>query len=286
MDRFIATAALAILASAGSTVFAGTPNTTPAGAVSYEVGQGWVSAYYDETTPDRWYSYAEIGSRSYCIEAVQSSVSPIPLDPKVYAYTDPTGAAYLVVNGLQVANDNGGGDPYFVKGARACYIAPAGGVVVRGLKVSAPLAAGSGDSGFVKFRVVETTLTASPWFIVMGAYGVYTQGYLQLRNRTSTDINVTVTSSGVWTSRGDSQGITTRPFAVTVRPDSGNPLRTVNITSLLVLPANWVSTFPNPNDTSSFPTVWGNLNIAHDGPPGSLQGYIDGLRFYQLNSPQ
>ena len=139
------------------------PTSTPAGAVSYEVGEGWVSSYYDESTQTRWWSYGENPGRSYCVEAVQGSVSPIPLDPNVAVYSDAAGTVPLVVNSVTIANNNGGNDPDFLEGARACYIAPGSASVIRTLKVNVPVGAGSGDSGYIKLRVVDTTLQVPYW---------------------------------------------------------------------------------------------------------------------------
>lgn len=172
---------MAALACLSTLAYAGSPNTTAANAVPYEVGQGWVSHYFDETTTTRWFRFGEVAGRSYCIEAVQGSVSPIALDPNVTAYTDINGTTTLNVTyggGMQ-SNDNGVGDPIRIKGSRTCYISPLLApsnvfqTATRSVKLNVPITGGSGDAGFVRFRVVETTLVA------MGA-GVASLSYANL----------------------------------------------------------------------------------------------------------
>ncbi len=154
---------LGTLSILAAPAFATAPNTTVAGIVSYEVNQGWVTHYFDEMATTRWFSFGEVGGHSYCIEAVQGPVSAVQLDPNLAVFTDTTGATALTVSGTALTNDNGGGDPNFIKGARICYIAQAtvGTTSVRGLKINTPITAGSGDAGYLRLRVVDTTLFAS-----------------------------------------------------------------------------------------------------------------------------
>lgn len=138
------------------------PNTTAANAVPYEVDQGWVTHQFDDTTTQRWFSYGEVAGRSYCIEAVQGALSPVMIDPSISVFSDASGTAAYVPQHPQVAlvNNDGGGEPNFRKGARVCYVAPGTGsaVNVRTFRVS--VAVGTGDSGLVRIRVVETSLYA------------------------------------------------------------------------------------------------------------------------------
>lgn len=136
------------------------PNTTPANAVAYEVGQGWVSHFFDETVQTRWFTFGETARHSYCVEAVQGSATGMQLDPALTVYTNADGTTVLVdANGASLQNNNGGGDPNFLKGSRICYISPSPGTTnpVRSFRVNVPIAAGSGDSGFVRIRVTNTT---------------------------------------------------------------------------------------------------------------------------------
>ncbi|MFN5028291.1 MAG: hypothetical protein ACK5D9_04055 [Burkholderiales bacterium] len=141
-------------------VYAAPPNTTAANSVPLEVGQGWTTHYFDEATQTRWFRFGEVGGRSYCLEAVQGPLSPVQLDPNINVYTDTTGANLLSANSVPQSNDNGGGNPNFIRGARTCYIAPTtfNTTTVRSLKLTVPVAANSGDAGYVRLRVVDTTL--------------------------------------------------------------------------------------------------------------------------------
>ena len=60
----IALVAGGVLLTASLDAAAGTPNTTAAGAVSYEVGQGWVTHAIDEAAQDRWFTFREVAGRS------------------------------------------------------------------------------------------------------------------------------------------------------------------------------------------------------------------------------
>lgn len=142
------------------------PNTSAANSVPYEVGQGWATHYFDESNQTRWFRFAEGFNRSYCIEAVQGSVSPIQLDPNLAVYTDASGMTPLVVAGVTLANNDAVGAPFFVKGARICYISPltTNTASVRAIKLNIPITAASGDAGNIRLRIVETTLIADPGY--------------------------------------------------------------------------------------------------------------------------
>jgi hypothetical protein len=79
-------------------VLATPPNTTAANAVSYEIGQGWVGHYFEESTQNRWFKFTTVGGRSYCIEAAQGSDSPVPLDPNLTYFFDAAGATTALTN--------------------------------------------------------------------------------------------------------------------------------------------------------------------------------------------
>jgi hypothetical protein len=154
-------AVLVVSLAALPAAIAGVPNTTVAGAVSYEVGQGWTTQAVDESAQDRWFTFREVGGRSYCIEATLGVATYFALNPSVTLYSDTTLATQLG------ANDDGASEPPMNKGARLCFmstitvntVSPPT-TAVRALKVTVPIAAGSGDSGFVRVRVVESTLVA------------------------------------------------------------------------------------------------------------------------------
>ena len=152
------------------------PNTTAAGAVSYEVGQGWVTHAIDEAAQDRWFTIREVAGRSYCIEAAIGVATYVPLDPSLTLYSDTSGTTQLA------ANADGASEPPMNKGARICYASsiaqtttsPAANAL-RAFKVTTPITAGSGDSGFIRVRVVESTLvterSGSNW-----DYRIYNSG--------------------------------------------------------------------------------------------------------------
>lgn len=155
----IALVAGGVLLTASLGAVAGTPNSTAAGAVSYEVGQGWVTHAIDEAAQDRWFTFREVAGRSYCIEAAIGVATYVPLDPSLALYSDTSGTTQLA------ANADGASEPPMNKGARICYASsiaqtttsPAANAL-RAFKVTTPITAGSGDSGFIRVRVVESTL--------------------------------------------------------------------------------------------------------------------------------
>jgi hypothetical protein len=154
-------AVMAVAAATSSPAFATPPNTTSTASVSYEVGQGWVTHYFDEVIQNRWFRFGETRGRSYCIEAVQGSVSPIQLDPNISVYTDTSAATLLTVANVPQTNNDGGGDPIFLKGSRTCYVSPLAWnqpSTVRLIKLNVPIT--SGDSGNIRLRIVETTMYA------------------------------------------------------------------------------------------------------------------------------
>lgn len=186
-----AIAAYAVLAA--PLALAGTPNTIQAGHVPYEVGQKWISHHFDANAPERWFSYGEIGGRSYCVEATQGPASPVQLDPVITVYADTTTTTPLTVepNATPVASDNAGGDPHYSKGARACYIseAPFGTTAVRSFKVSASIAPSSTDNGFLRVRVVDTALDA-PCHAIGGNVNIGRSARFQTYNSTGTEYRI------------------------------------------------------------------------------------------------
>ena len=172
----VALVAGGVLLTASLGAAAGTPNTTAAGAVSYEVGQGWVTHAIDEAAQDRWFTFREVAGRSYCIEAAIGVATYVPLDPSLTLYSDTSGTTQLA------ANADGTSEPPMNKGARICYASsiaqtttsPAANAL-RAFKVTTPITAGSGDSGFIRVRVVESTLvterSGSNW-----DYRIYNSG--------------------------------------------------------------------------------------------------------------
>jgi hypothetical protein len=198
-NKFIVTCLTFIAISAIFSVGAGAtpPNTTAANSVPYEVGQGWVTHYFDESIQTRWFRFGEIGGRSYCVEAVQGSVSPVLLDPNLALFTDLTGATQLVVSGITLANNDGAGEPYLVKGARVCYIAPGtfGVPVIRMAKLNVPVTVASGDAGNIRLRIVETTLIAVDAAFASDDGVIRTNWFITISNLANSALNLRASTS-------------------------------------------------------------------------------------------
>jgi hypothetical protein len=160
----VALGVVAVAAMALTPAFATAPNTTAAASVPYEVGQGWVTHYFDENVQTRWFRFGEVGGHSYCIEAVQGSVSPVLLDPNLAIFTNISGTTPLSIAGNPLTNNDGGNNPNLIRGSRICYIAPTafGVVSERSVRLAVPIAASSGDAGNLRLRVVDTTLVGPP----------------------------------------------------------------------------------------------------------------------------
>jgi hypothetical protein len=221
------------------------PNTTAANSVPYEVGQGWVTHFFDEVSQTRWFKYGEVGGHSYCIEAVQGSVSPIQLDPNLAVFSDATGATALSISGTPLTNNDGGNNPNFIKGSRICYIAPTtfGTQTIRTVKVNVPIVASSGDAGNIRLRIVDTTLVGTPsTFYFQPEYIAY--------------------GASVGINNHSAQPIVARlsiPFA------SNTHTQTVTVPAY-----GWGDAIPNIYHTS-VPYLTGLTYLAHTGSPGTVK---------------
>jgi hypothetical protein len=109
----LAAGALSLFVSAF--VCAGTPNTVAAGAVSYEVGAGWITDSVDDSSQTRWFVFTELAGRSYCVEAALGPATYLPFDPNLTLYTDTSGTV------VYLSNTDGAGD-HRNTGARASAI--------------------------------------------------------------------------------------------------------------------------------------------------------------------
>jgi hypothetical protein len=172
-----------------SHVFALLPNTNTANAVSYEVGQGWVSHYIEQTTPERWLRFTTVGGRGYCAEAAQGSDTHIAFNPNLTVYRDVGGG------NAWGTNDTGAFNPAMTLGARFCFVDT--GILdtraERRLKLSVPVVAGSGDAGFVRMRVYETTMTgAYSWGV--DATDTWYGGYIHVMNNSASAVTVSFTA--------------------------------------------------------------------------------------------
>ena len=220
---------------------AGTPNTTATGAVSYEVGQGWVTHGIDESSQNRWFAFKEVGTRSYCVEAALGTATYLPLDPNLTLYSDSSGTT------VYLTNTDGASEPPQNKGSRVCYISPtaSGSTFIRLIKVNVPIVASSGDSGFVRLRVVETTQFAEQYKVWYSGGSPTSDTNYKIFNLT----NTTVTGKFYLVGYG-----LTPTFTV---PAQGNK-------------NNQLSTLISNGGNSQF---GGLIYLMSDGPPGALYGW-------------
>lgn len=239
MERQLA----ALAACLGVFVFAssaqgGTPNTTAAGAVSYEVGGGWITDGVDESSQNRWFVFSELAGRSYCVEATLAPATYFPLDPSLTLYTDSSGTV------VYLSNTDGAGEPPQYKGARVCYQSAlaVGTSTARLFNVNVPITAGSGDSGFARTRVIDTTLI----FPMMCLSKTST---LYVANTTPVDINATLYVPGY----GVKQTINNLKA----------PNQSTGKGKLLRLDL--------PGDLSWLGAVY----LMNSGPPGALEAWVD-----------
>ena len=278
MKPWIAILAFLLLCSTfnGETL-ATPPNTSVGGAVAYEVGQGWITTAIDSGSPARWYVYGEMSGRSYCVETATGSLSPIAIETRVDVYTDSTGTTALTGNGFTVSNDVTTGEPIYVDGSRSCYIAD--GVAptnaLRYVKVSAPSMA-AGDAGYVKFRVVETTLFAGYWTgktLTTSPYGTdknNTTNFILASNLRGITVHAKLTT---WVGASTATGVdlTLNNFANCLCGQS-------------------MGTFaPNfTGNTGAVTGLVGTATIATDAPPGGVSAYaynpVTGAFMYQLTT--
>lgn len=181
---------LAALCVSLSSALATPPNTTATNAVSYETDQGWVSHFFDQSVQSRWFKITTVGGRSYCIEAAQGSDSAIALNPNVTYFFDAAGTTQVSTN------NDGNFQPAMTTGSRLCF-ADTNALdtrTVRTIRLNVPIVAGSGDSGFMRFRVYDTTVVgAVSWNL---ASGESTNGQFIFHNITGTPITVHYQMSG------------------------------------------------------------------------------------------
>jgi hypothetical protein len=236
-----------------SSALAGTPNTTAAGAVSYEVGAGWVTDGVDESSQNRWFVFTELAGRSYCVEAALGPATYFPLDPNLTLYSDSAGTV------VYLSNTDGVGEPPQYRGSRICYqsaLALAT-TFARPIKVNVPITAGSGDSGFMRVRVIDTTLVfPAVWFLNDSTGAAKYTVSLHVSNTTALDINGTFFLPGYGALRtfsGNSR------FRAPDQPtNKGYADFTLSPPGGLV---NW---------------KWQGVGyLMHDGPPGALEAWAD-----------
>jgi hypothetical protein len=238
-----------------ASVYASTPNTVAAGAVSYEVGAGWVTDGVDEGNQNRWFAFLELAGRSYCVEATLGPATYFALDPGLTLYSDSAGTV------VYLTNADGAAEPPQYRGSRVCYQSPLaiGGTQVRLFKVNVPVAGGSGDTGFLRARVIDTTLIFPVFWLKNDAAGGPAKSVTAwVANTTTTDINgaIYVPGYGAVATYNTS---TTKFKAPNQSTATGNLARK-DVSAPSGVPSwNWQ----------------GTVYLTHDGPPGALEAWVD-----------
>jgi hypothetical protein len=177
LKKFVCSVAFLLLAPS---VMAIPPNTTAANATAYEIGQGWVSHYFDESATNRWFNFPAIGGRSYCLEAVLGSDTVVQLNPTLDVYSGQGGYPGRTLMGSSAYQEV---DPPLYLGARYCFVENAvnlGQGNWHSVNVKVPIAAGSGDNGYVRLRIYDTTIVAA--MPVTNASGTPTGNHVGLFN--------------------------------------------------------------------------------------------------------
>jgi hypothetical protein len=236
-----------------SSAQAGTPNTVAAGAVSYEVGGGWVTDGVDESSQDRWFAFKELAGRSYCVEAALGPATYFPLDPNLTLYSDSAGTV------VYLSNSDGVAEPLQNKGSRVCYQSPlaVGTTTVRLLKVNVPITAASGDSGFLRTRVHDTTLIFPVFWVTNDSAGNPSKTVqLHVVTTTTTDINATLYIPGYG-------ALTTISSSNLKAPNQSTG-------------KGWVYGNEVKAPTGIASWKWqGAAYLMYDGPPGAIDAWAD-----------
>lgn len=210
-------------------------NTTAAAAVSYDVGQGWVSHYFDENNTNRWFKFTTVGGRSYCIEASQGSDTHIALNPNVTYYSDAAGTAQVATN------DTGLFEPPMTLGARTCFVDSTAldTRTVRTVKVNVPLALGTGDNGYARLRIFDTTIMTPrlDWNVNTLNGDASTWSHTKLDFVNSGDTAVTVT----YQSRKNCGNYTTTNYCGAANPSGSVSLPARSRTNVYLPPTDYTN---------------------------------------------
>ena len=252
MKRSVCALTACVGAFAFATSVHGAQNNTAAGAVSYEVGAGWVTDGVDVNNQTRWFIFTEFASRSYCVEASLGPATYNPLDPLVTLYSDLSG------NTVYLSNNDGTGDAPQYKGSRVCYQSALAVGTTTPRLFNVNLSISGTDSGFVRVRVVDTTLVFPELCLQNDSTGAASRSVnLFIANTTTININATVIVPGYGAVKTHTGGNVLK--APNRSTNSGNLVEdTVTAPSGLV---NW---------------SWdGAVFLTHDGPPGALESWAD-----------
>lgn len=249
--------------------FATVDNTTISGAIQYEIGQGWLSSYFDASEAERWFTFKEESGHSYCVEVAQGSLSPTNLPAQIDIYSDEGGSTLLTSYNRTLSESNPDGAP-----ARICYISPASeGETTRAVEISATTVFSSAASGYLKMRILDTTFFAPSFSIILyKRHGV---------DRISSSVSDGISLNNY--SKDQARFMCTPVFTVlpaALAPINPSPYIT-NGTMLakksgpcgkFIDYSTYLSFLPVSGDLQY--SVSGYIHIAHEAPPGQIQGFF------------
>ena len=244
-------------------------NTDAFGAIQYEIGQGWITSYFDASESERWFTFKEEGGHSYCVEVAQGSLSPNSLPSQIDIYSSEAGSTLLTSNNRTLSEANAEGAP-----SRICYISPQSqGEIIRAVKVSAISVSSNSTSGYLKLRILDTTLFAPSFNVI-------------LYKKHSTQSISSSVSDGVSLINYSKEQVryTCTPVFTSVPTN----LAPVNPTAVITegamppkLAGACVHFITYDQRGAFFPlsgemqfNVSGYIHIAHEAPPGQVHGYV------------
>ena len=237
LGRLVTIAGLSALAGSASAA-----NTTVGTAIVYGSDQGWVQTTLGTTAGvdnQRWYRVEVQPGSSYCVETALGDFVNNETDTIMTVYSNSTLTTQLA------SND----DYFYASFSRACFYATtAAAALVQIEPFSTPTPARN-----VRFRMIETTVTAPWWFVAANAgYNAYAE----ISN--STNLAVVITAA-ILNAAGATIGTTTRTIAA-----KGNVLLSV------------ASDFG-----VSVTNGTGSVQVGHNGPPGAIQLNVTSLSAVQ-----
>ena len=160
-------------------------NNTALSASTLQVGEGWFNVNLDAgTNTERWYKYAVVQGRSYCVEGVSDET---PTTPDTLSNDGETNVFRGDRTTLIYRNDDqtepGGGSNFLSRfPGRVCYIAPATEFNFAKFVTFFPAIKS------LRWRIVETTIFC-PWFFSGSGF----DAFVLIRNTTNQPTLATVT---------------------------------------------------------------------------------------------